>query len=121
MTDILKEIAEDTRKRVESCKLRIPMSQMVSESEKLEKDTGFPFEKALSEDGISLICEIKRASPSKGIIAEDFPYMDIARDYDQGGASCISVLTEPRWFLGSDDYLRQIAASVVLHSWPTEP
>lgn len=72
----------------------------------------FPFEAALRRDGISFICECKRASPSKGLIAPDFPYLEIAREYETAGADCISVLTEPRWFLGSDDYLREIALSV---------
>ncbi|MDE6665764.1 MAG: indole-3-glycerol phosphate synthase TrpC, partial [Ruminococcus sp.] len=60
----------------------------------------------------SFICECKKASPSKGIIAEDFPYLQIAKDYEKAGADCISVLTEPKWFLGSDEYLREIAESV---------
>ncbi len=63
-------------------------------------------------DDISFICECKKASPSKGIIAEDFPYLDIAKDYDRAGADCISVLTEPKWFLGSDRYLEEIAEAV---------
>ncbi len=61
---------------------------------------------------ISFICECKKASPSKGIIAEDFPYLQIAKEYEQAGADCISVLTEPKWFLGSDVYLKEIANSV---------
>ena len=75
-------------------------------------NTGFPFEKALREGDISFICECKKASPSKGLIAEDFPYLAIARDYEAAGASCISVLTEPKWFLGSDNYLKEIAEAV---------
>ena len=63
------------------------------------------FERALRQPGMSFICEVKKASPSKGIIAEDFPYMDIAKDYEAAGASAISCLTEPYWFLGSDVYL----------------
>ena len=73
---------------------------------------GFEFEKALKKDDIAFICECKKASPSKGIIAEDFPYLEIAKEYEAAGADCISVLTEPKWFLGSDDYLREIAANV---------
>lgn len=72
----------------------------------------FPFEKALSQAGMAFICECKKASPSKGVIAPDFPYLAIAKDYEAVGADCLSVLTEPKWFLGSDDYLRDIAASV---------
>ena len=72
----------------------------------------FAFEHALQKPGISFICECKKASPSKGILAETFPYLDIARAYEDAGADCISVLTEPKWFLGSDAYLQEIAAAV---------
>ena len=72
----------------------------------------FEFEKALKKDGISLICEVKKASPSKGIIAEDFPYLERAKDYEAAGADCISVLTEPKWFLGRDKYLKEITDNV---------
>lgn len=72
----------------------------------------FPFEKALKKEGLSFICEVKKASPSKGIIAEDFPYLEIAMDYEKAGASAISCLTEPKWFLGRDEYLREIASAV---------
>ncbi|MBQ9403756.1 MAG: indole-3-glycerol phosphate synthase TrpC [Synergistaceae bacterium] len=72
----------------------------------------FAFEKALKRQGLSFICECKRASPSKGLISPEFPYLEIARDYEAAGADCISVLTEPKYFLGSDDYLREIAGSV---------
>ena len=78
----------------------------------MDSDFSFPFEKALRSDDISFICEIKKASPSKGVIAEDFPYIEIARDYETAGAAAISVLTEPFWFLGSDRYLREIADAV---------
>lgn len=70
------------------------------------------FEKALRKPGLSFICECKKASPSKGLIAEDFPYLQIALDYEKAGADCISVLTEPKWFLGRDAYLREIAQAV---------
>ena len=73
----------------------------------------FRFEKALAADGdIHFICECKKASPSKGLIAPDFPYLEIARQYEEAGASAISVLTEPKWFLGSPEYLREIAEEV---------
>ena len=74
--------------------------------------TGFPVEQALKKDGISFICEVKKASPSKGIIAPDFPYLQIAKNFEEAGADCISVLTEPKWFLGSDEYLKKIANAV---------
>ena len=72
----------------------------------------FAFEKALKKDDIAFICECKKASPSKGVIAGDFPYLQIAKAYESAGADCISVLTEPKWFLGSDRYLQEIAAAV---------
>jgi indole-3-glycerol phosphate synthase len=71
----------------------------------------FPFEAALARPGLSFICEVKKASPSKGVIAADFPYLRIASEYEAAGAAAISVLTEPEFFLGSDEYLREIAAS----------
>lgn len=73
---------------------------------------GFEFENALKSDDISFICECKKASPSKGLIARDFPYLQIAKDYEAAGADCISVLTEPKWFLGGNDYLKEIASNV---------
>lgn len=72
----------------------------------------FAFEKALRGPDIGFICECKKASPSKGLIAPDFPYLEIAGAYEEAGAACISVLTEPKWFLGSNAYLREIAAQV---------
>ena len=70
------------------------------------------FEKALGKEGISFICECKKASPSKGLIAPEFPYLEIAKEYEAAGADAISVLTEPKWFLGSDRYLQKIAETV---------
>lgn len=72
----------------------------------------FVFEQALRQEGMSFICEVKKASPSKGIIAKEFPYLQIARAYQQAGAAAISVLTEPQFFLGSDAYLQQIRQEV---------
>lgn len=72
----------------------------------------FAFEKVLSGPDMGFICEVKKASPSKGLIAEDFPYVEIAEEYEKAGAECISVLTEPKWFLGSGEYLREIADHV---------
>lgn len=109
---ILQEIAEKTRLRVAEEKTALPLSEMKKRAQELNPDTGFPFKKALSTADISFICEVKRASPSKGIIAEDFPYLDIARDYEAAGAAAISCLTEPFWFKGSDRYLQEIAAAV---------
>jgi indole-3-glycerol phosphate synthase len=72
----------------------------------------FSFEQALKAPDIAFICECKKASPSKGLISPDFPYLKIAKEYEEAGADCISVLTEPKWFLGKDEYLREIAAAV---------
>ncbi|WMI82617.1 indole-3-glycerol phosphate synthase TrpC [Anaerotignum sp. MB30-C6] len=72
----------------------------------------FPFQKALEQDGMSFICEIKKASPSKGVIAEDFPYLSIAKEYEQTGAAAISILTEPKFFKGSIEYLKEVSSAV---------
>ncbi len=109
---ILQEIAEITKERIAKREREMPLSAIRAEAESLSAQTGFPFEKALGGAEISFICEVKKASPSKGVIAEDFPYLEIARDYEKAGASAISCLTEPFRFLGSDDYLREIAAGV---------
>ncbi len=108
---ILDKLAEHARERVETAKQAVSADEMKARALALPKG-GFEFEKALAKKGLSFICECKKASPSKGIIAEDFPYLDIARQYEASGADCISVLTEPKWFLGSSDYLREIAAAV---------
>lgn len=109
---ILDEIAERTRQRVSDMKDEIPLPELRGKAETLGKSTGFPFLKALEGNDISFICEVKKASPSKGVIAEDFPYLQIAKDYEAAGAAAISCLTEPYWFLGSNRYLRQIAKTV---------
>lgn len=109
---ILQEIAERTLIRVQQLKKQKPLSSVRREAEAMNSNTGFPFKAALAAPGISFICEVKKASPSKGIIAEDFPYLDIAREYEEAGAAAISVLTEPYYFLGSDRYLQEIAGKV---------
>lgn len=109
--NILDQLAEYARERVKISEGRTSRADIRRMAEQMP-DGGFRFEKALSRDGLSFICECKKASPSKGIIAEHFPYLDIAKDYERAGADCISVLTEPKWFLGSDEYLREIAAEV---------
>ncbi len=109
---ILQEIAERTKQRVAERMEQKPLDMVKAEALALDANTGFPFEKALGGGEISFICEVKKASPSKGIIAEDFPYLEIARDYERAGAAAISCLTEPYWFKGSDEYLREIAAEV---------
>ncbi len=111
--DILKKIATDKRIHVEEDKKKIPLEEM---KEKAYATKGrlpeFAFEKALKKDGISFICEVKKASPSKGVIAEDFPYVDIAKEYELAGADCLSVLTEQKYFLGADRYLQEIRDAV---------
>ena len=112
MATILDTIAEATRVRVAEAKKTVPLEQIRSAARMLPADTGFPFEKALSAPGMSFICECKKASPSKGLIAPDFPYLEIAKSYEDAGASAISVLTEPQWFLGQNTYLQEIVQAV---------
>ena len=108
---ILDRLAEHAKERVCEAKKATSLSAIRRQAENLPRGT-FAFETALKNPGISFICECKKASPSKGLIAPDFPYARIAMDYEAAGADCISVLTEPKWFLGSDDYLREIANTV---------
>ena len=110
---ILDEIAEKTRERAAAARQRISLEDMKAKAEGMNADTGFPLEKALrNADDIAFICEVKKASPSKGLIAPDFPYRQIAIDYEKAGASAISVLTEPYWFKGDNIYLTEIAEAV---------
>ena len=109
--NILEQLAAHARERVAQAKLERP--DIYREALNLPKGD-FPFEKALSGPELAFICECKKASPSKGLIAPEFAYLDIAKDYEAAGADAISVLTEPKWFLGNDDYLRDIAANVSL-------
>ena len=108
---ILDELAAYARERTAIAEGRLPLSELRREAEALPKGD-FGFENALKKPGLSFICECKKASPSKGLISPDFPYLEIAAEYEAAGADCISVLTEPKWFLGSDEYLREIAAKV---------
>lgn len=108
---ILDQLAAHARQRVEAAKAVLPAEALRQQALALPKGT-FAFEQALKKPGISFICECKRASPSKGLIAPDFPYLQIAREYEAAGADCISVLTEPKWFLGNDAFLREIAGAV---------
>lgn len=110
-TSILDQLAEYARERVEAAKRRRSLEKIKREAKSLPAG-GFAFENALKKPGISFICECKKASPSKGLIAENFPYVKIAREYEAAGADCISVLTEPKWFLGRDQYLEEIAGAV---------
>lgn len=112
MTTILDTIADYAGERVKEAKKNLPLEEIKKQALAMNCNTGFPFEKALKDGDISFICECKKASPSKGIIAEDFPYLSIAKEYEAAGASCISVLTEPKWFLGCNEYLKEITAAV---------
>ena len=111
-TTILETIAAATKVRVEKARQERSLETVKSEAQRLDADTGFPFEQALRSGDIAFICECKKASPSKGRIAQEFPYLEIAREYEKAGAAAISVLTEPQWFLGSNEILREIAAAV---------
>lgn len=105
---ILDRLADYARVRVARDMAQTPMEEMRQAAFAEGMGRGAAFVSALRRPGLSLICEIKRASPSKGMISEEFPYLDIARDYTAAGADCISCLTEPRWFLGSDQIFDEI-------------
>lgn len=108
---ILDKLAEHAFERVKAAEQNVSPDEIKSCAFALPKGD-FEFEKVLKKPDISFICECKKASPSKGIIAKDFPYLEIAKEYENAGAGCISVLTEPKWFMGSDEYLKEIAKSV---------
>ena len=104
---------------VEATKIRVAQEKQMESPETvkaaalaLPSDTGFPFEAALRQQDFNFICEVKKASPSKGVIAEHFPYLDIAKEYEMAGAAAISVLTEPDFFKGDKKYLQEIASTV---------
>lgn len=108
---ILEQLAAHARHRVEQAAKQHPLEEVKRSALALPRGN-FAFERALGKPGMSFICECKKASPSKGLIAPDFPYLSIAGAYAEAGADAISVLTEPKWFLGSDTFLREIAAQV---------
>ena len=111
--NILEKITERTKERIEEEKKIVPLEEVRRQAEeKGIKDQIPAFEQALRADGLSFICEAKKASPSKGLITPDFPYVEIAREYEAGGAAAISCLTEPFWFRGSDAYLKEIVQNV---------
>lgn len=109
---ILDTLADHARARTERNKLNKPLEEVRALALSMNADTGFPFAQALAKPGMSFICEVKKASPSKGLIAPDFPYLQIAREYEEAGAAAISCLTEPDFFMGSDKYLKEIASEV---------
>ena len=109
---ILDKLAASARVRVDRLKGERPVESVREEALSIKPEKPFCFEAALKKEDIAFICEVKKASPSKGLIAPDFPYVHIARDYEAAGADAISVLTEPEYFLGSDDYLSAVKRAV---------
>ena len=107
---ILDEIVKRTEERIKGKKRFHTLEAIREEALSKPSNTSFPFEKALRTEDIAFICEVKRASPSKGIIAKDFNHLEIAREYERAGAAAVSVLTEPFYFGGRDVYLAEIAA-----------
>ena len=112
MDDILKTIAEETRERIRKLKEALPMEALKELACQKRRTDGFLLERALKEPAMTFICECKKASPSKGLISPDFPYLKTALEYEKAGAGAISCLTEPNHFLGKDKYLKEIAEAV---------
>lgn len=111
--NILNTIAEKTKERIAAEKKLLPLNILRDQAESIsQKLPAFAFEQSLRKPGLQFICEIKKASPSKGIIAKDFPYLKIAREYEEAGAAAVSCLTEPFWFLGSDKFLKEITSEI---------
>jgi indole-3-glycerol phosphate synthase len=108
---ILETIAESNRKLIAKKKEKVSLEEIKEQAMAMTK-LNFSFEEALKTPEMSFICECKKASPSKGIIAEDFPFIQIAKDYEAAGASCISCLTEPEYFKGKDEYVKKISENV---------
>lgn len=116
---ILEQLADHARARVAAAKEKAGLDTLQAQCRSLERTLGHGqgrerFQKALSKPGLAFLCELKKASPSKGLIAPEFPYLDIAKDYEAAGADAISCLTEPKWFLGSDDIFRRVRQTVSL-------
>ena len=114
MATILDELAAYAKERTAKAMRERALSSLRADAEAMPKGD-FAFQAAIMKQAHgspAFICECKKASPSKGLIAPEFPYLQIAQDYERAGADCISVLTEPRWFLGSDRYLQEIASTV---------
>lgn len=116
---ILEQLANHARERVATAKKKPPLEELRAQCHALDRNLGRGqgrerFRKALSKPGLSFLCELKKASPSKGLIDPEFPYLDIAQDYEAFGADAISCLTEPKWFLGSNDIFRRVRQTVSL-------
>ena len=114
MIEMLDEIVQKTKERLEISKQEKSLDELKREVNEMDISLDFPFKTALSDSEISIIAEVKRASPSKGMIADDFDYVLIAKEYEDAGASAISVLTEPYFFKGSNDYLKEISQNVTI-------
>lgn len=112
MVVMLDKIVEKTKERLIEAKAKKSLNELKEEVSRLEISDEFPFKEALKDPEIAIIAEVKRASPSKGLIAEDFDYIEIAKEYQEAGASAISVLTEPYFFQGSNDFLKEISENV---------
>lgn len=110
---ILEQLADHARARVAAAKEKAGLDTLQAQCRSLERTLGRG-QKALSKPGLSFLCELKKASPSKGLIDPEFPYLDIAKDYEAAGADAVSCLTEPKWFLGSDDIFRRVRQTVSL-------
>lgn len=121
---ILDKLEAAAKVRVERAKKQVSCEQIKKAALQADCSNRFLFEKRLKSKGLSFICEVKRASPSKGLIAAEFPYLDIAREYQQIGAAAVSVLTEPEYFKGADRYLKEIAGEIQipeLYCWIPKP
>ena len=112
--NILEKLAALSRERVRAEEARVPEAEMREKARAMGPGGGVAFLSALEKPGISFICEIKKASPSKGLISPDFPYLEIAEDYERAGADCVSCLTEPEYFLGSDRIFREVRERIRL-------
>lgn len=110
--NILAQIADRTRDRIAKRRAAIPLERIRELAEGVPVSDAYPFEAAMRKDGMSVIAELKKASPSKGVICSDFPYLSIAHEYMQASCDAVSCLTEPFYFLGDDRYLLQVAAAV---------
>ncbi len=110
---ILDTLADLAKQRVEKANKQMPLEELKAQALSMPKKS-FEFERALRGEDIRFICEVKKASPSKGIIAEDFPYVQIAKDYEAAGAAAVSVLTEPEYFKGSDSFVTEISRNISL-------
>lgn len=110
---ILDKLADHAMERVKNAKKTVSLEEIKQQALAMPKGRE-SFFSALQKPGLSFICECKKASPSKGVIAEEFPYLKIAKDYEDAGADAVSVLTEPKWFLGKNEYVKQISNEISL-------